>query len=90
MKYISEFSPISLIHNITKIITKATVNRLLPHTNSLMSHAEGALIKKEEHTWNLFVSSDLSKKAPPLQETGAPFQIRHQKTDRVHVLGLHS
>lgn len=43
---ISEFRPISLIHGIAKIITKALSLRLGPFMNELVSKAQSAFIKK--------------------------------------------
>lgn len=43
---ISEYRPISLINSVAKIITKLLANRLAPHMNELVSHAQNAFIKK--------------------------------------------
>jgi hypothetical protein len=43
---ISEYRPISLINSVAKIITKVLANRLAPHMNELVSHAQNAFIKK--------------------------------------------
>ena len=40
-----DFRPISLIHIITKIITKAMARRLSPKMNNLVSHCQSAFIK---------------------------------------------
>jgi retron-type reverse transcriptase len=43
---ISEYRPISLINSVAKLITKVLANRLAPHMNELVSHAQNAFIKK--------------------------------------------
>ena len=43
---LSYYMPISLINSVVKIITKILANRLAPHLNSLVSHAQNAFIKK--------------------------------------------
>jgi hypothetical protein len=43
---LSDYRPISLINSVVKIITKILANRLAPHMNSLVSHAQNAFIKK--------------------------------------------
>jgi len=43
---LSYYRPISLINSVVKIITKILANRLAPHLNSLVSHAQNAFIKK--------------------------------------------
>jgi hypothetical protein len=43
---ISEYRPISLINSVAKKITKVLTNRLAPHMNELVSHAQNAFIKK--------------------------------------------
>ena len=43
---LSDYRTISLINNVVKIITKILANRLAPHLNSLVSHAQNAFIKK--------------------------------------------
>ena len=41
-----DYRPISLINSVAKIITKLLANRLAPHMNDLVSHAQNAFIKK--------------------------------------------
>lgn len=43
---VSDYRPISLINSVAKIITKLLANRLAPHLNSLVSHAQNTFIKK--------------------------------------------
>jgi hypothetical protein len=43
---LSDYRPISLINSFVKIITKILANRLAPHMNDLVSHAQNAFIKK--------------------------------------------
>jgi hypothetical protein len=43
---VTEYRPISLISSVAKIITKLLANRLAPHMNDLVSHAQNAFIKK--------------------------------------------
>jgi hypothetical protein len=43
---LSDYRPISLINNFVKIITKLLANRLAPHMNDLVSHAQNAFIKR--------------------------------------------
>lgn len=43
---VSDFRPISLIHNIAKIFSKLLANRLAHHLNSLVSNYQSAFIKK--------------------------------------------
>ena len=42
----ADYRPISLINNITKIITKLLATRLAPHMNQLVSQAQNTFIKK--------------------------------------------
>ena len=43
---LNEYRPISLINSMVKIITKMLANRLAPHLNELVSHAQNAFIRK--------------------------------------------
>lgn len=47
---ISDYRPISIIHDISKIIAKMLASRLAPHMNNLVSSALSAFIKKEKYT----------------------------------------
>lgn len=42
---ILDYRPISLINSVIKIVTKLLANRLVPHMNDLVSHAQNAFIK---------------------------------------------
>ena len=43
---ISDFTPISLIHAVAKIIAKMMATRLAPHMSALVSNTQSAFIKK--------------------------------------------
>jgi len=43
---ITDYRPISLMHNFSKIFAKLIANRLAPHLNSLVSNCQSAFIKK--------------------------------------------
>lgn len=45
--FLSDYKPISLINSVVKIIIKILANRLAPHMNSLVSHAQNAFIKRD-------------------------------------------
>ena len=43
---LTDYKPISMINIVVTIITKILANRLAPHMNSLVSHAQNAFLKK--------------------------------------------
>jgi len=46
---LTDYKPISMINIVVTIITKILANRLAPHMNSLVSHAQNAFTKKKMH-----------------------------------------
>jgi hypothetical protein len=71
---ITEYSPISLIHAIAKIIAKMISIRLAPLMNELASNAQTAFIKKENYPRQFHVCGQPREMASQEKNANAPLQ----------------